>query len=423
MYQHVIRWLFVILIISTGTGICADIPYVFGEEGGVPLDDSSFYVEDDTFEQGEEADASPLEPTDIPLSYDGSDTEIPLLADYDDSDAIVFSTASGSSSSKTVSKSRTVGAIKNEINGKVDVDNEITRNAAVVIAAKYPGEYNIDQIISVHNYLKNGWTYVEDPRGIDYYSSASNTLQLGKELGCVGIGDCDDFAILMSALIESIGGTTRIILAYDNSSGHAYAEVYLGQKGNRNHHVQDIINWLRSECNTDKIYTHLDPAANDIWLNLDWSADHPGGPFWHAKKHKPLLIREQYGKVPPKLPEGYVFEEEVQPTEHEGLLRCQVTDGHGSPLITTIVLTDEDGKTRLGVTDRYGTYKLSLAPGRYELTADKTGYYFEKITVNIRSGRETPVPIHGEEEYIVDTGVTLGEPYVWSDDELVNYYK
>ena len=118
-----------------------------------------------------------------------------------------------------------------------------------------------------------------------------------------------------------------------------------------------------------------------------------------------------------------MFEEEVQPTKHEGLLRCQVTDGHGSPRIATIVLTDEDGKTRLGVTDRYGTYKLSLAPGRYELTADKTGYYFEKITVNIRSGRETPVPIHGEEEYIVDTGVTLGEPYVWSDDELVNYYK
>ena len=33
----------------------------------------------------------------------------------------------------------------------------------------------------------------------------------------------------MSSLIENIGGSTRIMLAYGQDSGHAYTEVYLGK--------------------------------------------------------------------------------------------------------------------------------------------------------------------------------------------------
>jgi len=66
--------------------------------------------------------------------------------------------------------------------------------------------------------------------------------------GCVGGGDCDDFAILMSALIESVGGTTRIILARNSSTGgHAYTEVYLGNLSEQNNQVEDIIAWLKQE--------------------------------------------------------------------------------------------------------------------------------------------------------------------------------
>ena len=70
---------------------------------------------------------------------------------------------------------------------------------------------------------------MRDPRGIDYFAYANETLKVGEKANCVDVGDCDDFAILMSALIESIGGTTRVILAHNNSTGgHAFAEVYLG---------------------------------------------------------------------------------------------------------------------------------------------------------------------------------------------------
>jgi len=35
----------------------------------------------------------------------------------------------------------------------------------------------------------------------------------------VGAGDCDDFAILIASLIESLGGSTRIIFSQDEETG------------------------------------------------------------------------------------------------------------------------------------------------------------------------------------------------------------
>jgi transglutaminase-like putative cysteine protease len=154
---------------------------------------------------------------------------------------------------------------------------------AVVLALKYPGDLTIDQIASIYDYLKNGggikkgWGYVRDPRGIDYFSYANQTLKNGYRANCVGGGDCDDFAILMAALIESVGGTTRIILARNNSvGGHAYAEVYLGNFSEEGNQVETIIRWLKHKYETDKIYTHIDTETEEVWLSLDWGTDDKG---------------------------------------------------------------------------------------------------------------------------------------------------
>ena len=107
----------------------------------------------------------------------------------------------------------------------------------------------------------------------------------------------------MSALVESIGGTTRIILAQNNSTGgHAYTEVYLGRLNSSNSQVNNNINWVKQEFGTDKIYTHVDTNTKDVWLNLDWSADHPGGPFYQGYKHIVLCIRDTYQKTPLTIP-------------------------------------------------------------------------------------------------------------------------
>ncbi|MDD1742629.1 MAG: hypothetical protein LUQ47_04770, partial [Methanotrichaceae archaeon] len=180
----------------------------------------------------------------------------------------------------------------------------------LALAAEHSGDHTIDQVCEIYSYLKYGnnsrkpWSYVDDPRGLDYFNYASESLSAGGASGSAGAGDCDDFAILMSSLVESIGGTTRIILAHNNSTGsHAYAEVYLGQLNAQNSQVANIIKWLENKYNTDKIFTHVDTDSKDVWLNLDWSADHPGGPIFPADRYDVLWIRDRIRKISLNLPE------------------------------------------------------------------------------------------------------------------------
>jgi uncharacterized protein YciU (UPF0263 family) len=206
-----------------------------------------------------------------------------------------------------------IGGIKRSIGSRVEPENSRVRDYAVVLASKFPGDFTINQIDSIYNYLKygddsiRGWQYIRDPKGMDYISSANESLELGSQTGSTGAGDCDDLAVLISSVIEAIGGTTRIILAKNNSVGdHAYAEVYLGQLNAQDNQIDEIIDWLKQKYNADRIYTHIDSDTNDVWLNLDWGTDgtgssHPGGPFFPADRHTVIYTRNQLVKTPLKL--------------------------------------------------------------------------------------------------------------------------
>jgi tetratricopeptide (TPR) repeat protein len=209
-----------------------------------------------------------------------------------------------------------VGDIAKALDNKVEPGNPTIRRLALSLAAKHSGDHTVDQICEIYSYLKYGngtkrkWSYVPDPRGINDFNFASYSLTAGTEAGCVGAGDCDDFAILMASLVESIGGATRIILV-DNTSigGHAYSEVYLGRLNTPGNHVEDIIKWIRWKYDTDKIFAHIDTNTSEVWLNLDWGRDdrgnaHPGGPFFPGDKHIVLCIRTIYVKIPQKVPES-----------------------------------------------------------------------------------------------------------------------
>lgn len=102
-------------------------------------------------------------------------------------------------------------------------DNSISpcvRDFAVKLASSHPGSYyrygganpspgrdGIYQIIAVHRYVSTQWKYVNDPLSTvhDYYSPADRTIAAGLA------GDCDDFAVLLAASIEAIGGRVRIL--------------------------------------------------------------------------------------------------------------------------------------------------------------------------------------------------------------------
>ena len=239
---------------------------------------------------------------------------VPVITQADDNEIMAFPvTGGGSIFEGKVDKN--VGELKKLLNSRVEPDNPAIHREAVVLAARYPGDHTIDQISSIYSNIKNGddskkgWSYVRDPRGIDYFMYANESLSIGKDAGCSGAGDCDDFAILMSALVESVGGATRIVMSHNNSTGgHAYTEVYLGQLNAQNNQVEGIINWLKQKYNTDKIYTSIETDTKNVWLNLDWGPDkngntHPGGPFYQGDKCIVLCIRDRFGLTPLKIPD------------------------------------------------------------------------------------------------------------------------
>lgn len=165
-----------------------------------------------------------------------------------------------------------------KIKESVDIDNQTTRNYAVQLAANYPGAYNIDQVCFIYDHLYKNWRYVNDPNGFEFFSKASNTIDISLS------GDCDDFAIILSALVQSIGGRTRISLAYNAESGHAFTEVYFNEDPQVilelvNSHYKDFFDELFGNSRVHQIYYRPDPDGG-YWLNMDWTSKYPGGEYF-----------------------------------------------------------------------------------------------------------------------------------------------
>jgi len=288
-------WIIWLCLVSLcGSGLASDVPFVFDEDIDLTGDSSDQLIE---------ASSSSPNLVGVPSVISPPDNEIVQI------------TVTGGGRTSEGKLEKEVGDLKDELNRKVEPDYRRIRDDAAILASKYPGDLRIEQICEIYIYLKygdsdrSGWRYVRDPRGIDSWNYANESLKIGDKAECVGLGDCDDFAILMAAFVESIGGATRIILANNNSTGgHAYTEVYLGCLDDPDSQVEDIIEWLRQEY-TGKIYGHLDTDTKETWLNLDWGQDekgnaHPGGPLFQGDKHYVLRIREEYNLVPLRIPEA-----------------------------------------------------------------------------------------------------------------------
>lgn len=158
----------------------------------------------------------------------------------------------------------------------MDYTNPTTRDFALMqIDSSHGGEYNIAQICDVWENIYNRWTYVNDPKGSEYYSPASRTISLGLK------GDCDDFAIVVGSVMQSIGGYPRVILAHNtNRNGHAYAELKVASSKQG---LQNIGNYICKRYHCRSIAYHTDYTSDGkpiYWLNLDWQSRHPGGEFY-----------------------------------------------------------------------------------------------------------------------------------------------
>ena len=339
---------------------------------------------------------------DVPCIYDGSEfrkmetSEMPGLVS---GDITLAGPAQGDRSSSSFfvpilsEPTKEIRSKVDQVKGAVDPGEMIVRNKAVEIAARSPGPYNVGQVCFIDEYLRENWRYVSDTRGIEIFSTGSNTIRLGEKLGTeeeavAGAGDCDDYAILMASLLESVGGTTRIILAYGQTRGHAYTEVYVGPVGDNS--TKAIMNWLRNKYRCNNIQGHLTEEDNSFWLNLDWNGTHPGGPLYSSERQSIALIRDNDIKTVVKLPPEY------RPRIATGRLYGKVIDRNGYPLSCTLMVTDaEINKKNPYSVSGTGAFEYELPPGNYEVTAEKPGYSFAKRQITIFKNMDVSVDIEG----------------------------
>jgi len=99
----------------------------------------------------------------------------------------------------------------NEISEYVESANPVVREAAVSAVQDSPSEIEANseawKIWKINHWVANNISYVNDPRGHNYFAYAHETLQIKG-------GDCDDFSILLARMYES-GGLDAAIAKID----------------------------------------------------------------------------------------------------------------------------------------------------------------------------------------------------------------
>jgi len=194
---------------------------------------------------------------------------------YDDYRSMVYTMADDPNPQDIIISKLLPFPNKSQIIDAVDYNNPEVRNFALMATTKhfrdvkaYSKERVMKQCFAVFKEIRNRWNYVNDPKGREYIASASESVQHFS-------GDCDDHAILMAACIRAVGGTPRII----HTGGHLYPEMLVGTKADletANYLIKEVL--FAEESRGKEIHYHIDERGQ-VWLNLDYTARFPGGPF------------------------------------------------------------------------------------------------------------------------------------------------
>jgi hypothetical protein len=194
---------------------------------------------------------------------------------YDDYRAMVYAMADDPHPQDIIISKLLPFPNKSKILRAIDYENPKVRDFAILATTrnfrniKSSGQYRmLIQCFAVFKEINSRWNYVNDPKGRDYIASASESLPYLS-------GDCDDHAVLMAACVRAIGGTPRLI----HTTGHIYPEILVGRKKEL-----EEVNYLikkslfPKESDGKPLHYHIDEHGR-IWLNLDYTAKYPGGPF------------------------------------------------------------------------------------------------------------------------------------------------
>ncbi|KKH45930.1 transglutaminase-like domain-containing protein [Methanosarcina sp. 1.H.A.2.2] len=162
----------------------------------------------------------------------------------------------------------------------IGAGEERTGEEVYNITGKTSG-YNIEDACAVYNYVNRNWQYRYD-KNAEFFFGASQTIDSGY------IGDCDDYSIVMSALLKNMGFNTRVVTAYNESYGHAYPELYIGDDRDA---ASGILDYIAERYPSAENVWYSERVLEDgqgtqYWLNFDWSGSngyrHPGGVYFQG---------------------------------------------------------------------------------------------------------------------------------------------
>jgi hypothetical protein len=161
------------------------------------------------------------------------------------------------------------------LQSKVDHRDSVVRNFAVRHSLDHFDEYYqkygpLVRTLSLFKYINTHFKYVADSERDEYFATPRETILNG--LG----GDCDDHSILMVSAMQAIGVQCRMVL----TEGHLYPELFCGDERSFEKINSAIMNLFSKEVKSN-IYYHEQDGV--YWLNLDYSARHPGGPYVSEK--------------------------------------------------------------------------------------------------------------------------------------------
>lgn len=78
------------------------------------------------------------------------------------------------------------------------------RNQALRLVENLPSKDFLSEVSAIHAFVRDSIRYVKDIRGVETLATPIQTLRMMQ-------GDCDDKALLASALLEAIGHPTRFV--------------------------------------------------------------------------------------------------------------------------------------------------------------------------------------------------------------------
>ncbi len=160
---------------------------------------------------------------------------------------------------------------------KMNYKDSVVRNFAVTHSLDYFDEaypkYGFYvRFLSLFKYINSNFKYVSDAQRDEYYATARETIE--SKLG----GDCDDHTILMISTMRAIGAKCRMVLSVD----HVYPELLCGDKQNFLKFQNAITDLFYDQPFSGLYYRE---ENGQYWINLDYTARHPGGPYVDNKAY------------------------------------------------------------------------------------------------------------------------------------------